>query len=774
MFATCNNLSRVFNRIRSRIPIIYLRFNSSEIKGLFNKMNRTNNKIMSVSSQVRLSILGNGANANPVAIAVSNDRETFLINCGEGVQRLLFEHKIKIGKIKHVLFSNVKHEAFSGFFGFMLTIAPRSLTSEPNIHNLNVYTHSKMLSVAEIYKDFLYNAKNVNLNYHFVDKPNNGEDAGESNSVQLLDDSDFNLKSVIIRKSNALFADDISVAYVFVTKNKPGQLLLEKCKKFKVPPGPLFAQLKSGQEIQIEDRIVSPNDVLGPPEIGPAFIVLDCPTIDHIESLIQNGTFTSHLDDKSLDLVIHITPTKVFNDERYQLWLKNFDNNTKHILLNRDNQGELCLLSSSIFQIKLGRINQDVFKLLNEIQLNNFQIMAEQNVIQNCPTLLTYNIRPLKERGITFNQDFCELNSTNIIQSTEENLEFVEQLKKYQELVDNKNDESLLNGNTTNFQPNVLFLGTGSATPGKLRNTSSILVNLEQNKSMFFDCGEATFLQLNRYYGREMCQNVLKTLKAIFISHIHADHHFGLVRIIKERAKLFPKEPLFLIAPTKINEFLRKYSNILENLQTLYTFIPCNELKYQKELNNEMINLKREALDSLSLNDLVTVEVPHCYDSYGIVITTRENEKIAYSGDSTYSNAFDDAGKDCLLLIHEATMNDDLREEAELKRHSTISDAIQVGLNCNARFTMLTHFSQRYAKIAPVALVENPSLATYIENNVGFAFDFMNVDLRQLWKATRMKSVLETLFADEIHEMQSIQMKNALKRKLIDDVLNNV
>ena len=46
-----------------------------------------------LSARVQLCIVGNGANANPAAVAVITDRETLLFNCGEGVQRLLTEHK---------------------------------------------------------------------------------------------------------------------------------------------------------------------------------------------------------------------------------------------------------------------------------------------------------------------------------------------------------------------------------------------------------------------------------------------------------------------------------------------------------------------------------------------------------------------------------------------------------------------------------------------------------------------------------------------------------
>lgn len=76
-------------------------------------------------------------------------------------------------------------------------------------------------------------------------------------------------------------------------------------------------------------------------------------------------------------------------------------------------------------------------------------------------------------------------------------------------------------------------------------------------------------------------------------------------------------------------------------------------------------------------------------------------------------------GMDSNLLIHEATMEDELLHEAVAKKHSTTSQAIDIGLKMRAKFIFLTHFSQRYAKL--------PRFDGNIAENVGIAFDNMQV-----------------------------------------------
>lgn len=67
-------------------------------------------------------------------------------------------------------------------------------------------------------------------------------------------------------------------------------------------------------------------------------------------------------------------------------------------------------------------------------------------------------------------------------------------------------------------------------------------------------------------------------------------------------------------------------------------------------------------------------------------------------------------------------MEDELADEARTKMHSTTSQAINIGKKMNAKYTVLTHFSQRYARL--------PRLNSHIlndNNSVGIAFDNMQV-----------------------------------------------
>lgn len=64
-------------------------------------------------------------------------------------------------------------------------------------------------------------------------------------------------------------------------------------------------------------------------------------------------------------------------------------------------------------------------------------------------------------------------------------------------------------------------------------SVSATLLRVPGVGSILFDCGEGTLGQLSRLYGPEELPEVLKDIKCIYISHLHADHHLGVAAVLK-------------------------------------------------------------------------------------------------------------------------------------------------------------------------------------------------------------------------------------------------
>lgn len=239
---------------------------------------------------------------------------------------------------------------------------------------------------------------------------------------------------------------------------------------------------------------------------------------------------------------------------------------------------------------------------------------------------------------------------------------------------------------------------------------------------MFFDCGEGSYAQIYRLYGPEETDNILKKTKAIFISHLHADHHIGLIEILKRRRPL-NSAPILLCAPQQIYPWLFYYDLHIERISDTYDLIP----------NAELVRNQRNAMrfKEIGLNNIQTCFVRHCPYAFAVSVEMCNNTvsaifnqpkiKITYSGDTIPCRNLVELGKNSTVLIHEATMEDDMEQEARYKMHSTVSQAIEQGEDMNAKYTILTHFSQRYAKI--------PRMDEDVDDNVAIAFDNMEVSL---------------------------------------------
>ncbi|PHT46901.1 hypothetical protein CQW23_16059 [Capsicum baccatum] len=335
----------------------------------------------------------------------------------------------------------------------------------------------------------------------------------------------------------------------------------------------------------------------------------------------------------------------------------------------------------------------------------------------------------------------------------------------------------------------IVFLGTGSSVPSKYRNVSSIHVNLFSKGGLLLDCGEGTLAQLKRRYGIIGADGAVRNLKCIWISHIHADHHAGVARILALRRDLLKgvaHDPILVIGPKQVGEFLMEYIK-LEDLDML--FLDCKSTTVAAWDNMEADSMYVESRDHTLLTSLsedgplqhcskkmklstpvdditllkcfrkvlseaglvrfISFPVVHCPDTeaFGVILESAERMnhdkvvpgwKVVYSGDTRPCSQVIEASLGATILIHEATFEDGLVEEAIARNHSTIKEAIEVGDSAGAYRVILTHFIQRYPKV--------PALDEVSMQTTCIAFDLMSVNLADLPVLPKVLPYLKLLF----------------------------
>eukprot|EP00578_Thalassiosira_sp_NH16_P017986 CAMPEP_0181106776 /NCGR_PEP_ID=MMETSP1071-20121207/16708_1 /TAXON_ID=35127 /ORGANISM="Thalassiosira sp., Strain NH16" /LENGTH=687 /DNA_ID=CAMNT_0023190197 /DNA_START=1404 /DNA_END=3468 /DNA_ORIENTATION=- len=352
-------------------------------------------------------------------------------------------------------------------------------------------------------------------------------------------------------------------------------------------------------------------------------------------------------------------------------------------------------------------------------------------------------------------------------------LEAAAKILVLEEEKDTKNDDTQKN-EASHASPAstgcFIFTGTGSAIPCKHRNVTGMYLRMNNGNGMLLDCGEGTLGQLIRSwrssYNRdiikesesEYIRSCVKNIKAAWISHPHADHHLGLIRFLSERNSILLQsgslqdgqdDRIVLMASPNIFRFLDEYSKVDPSVYGGYIPVDCRDTlpDVQEPLGEGSILHQK-----LGLTRCISVPVSHCYHSFAVVLDGTSFGRLVYSGDCRPSDRLVEVGQGADLLIREATFENGMEEEAVLKMHSTVSEALSVSKRMSAKACILTHFSQRYPRIPPLRKEDSQ-----LSFPVAFAFDFMKVTPDNIVTASRLTSAMRMLYPEDVDEGDSAE-----------------
>ncbi|KAL3877374.1 hypothetical protein ACJMK2_035092 [Sinanodonta woodiana] len=751
-----------------------------------------------VPSVVDIQIIGNGGPGNPKSFMIITDHSSYLFNCGEGTQRIATELRIKLAPVENIFITSKNWENTGGLLGMCLTLESINVPlvkihGPPDVDNIikmaKTFAESNVVKI-EVrdteegqYQDHAFKIEYVHLKKSASSKDishklgatlttieNNKISTADASIVQghskrLIDSqilasneegNTSNENDSRKRQKLASIDSEVAVAYIIHPFPKPRSVDLEKCVELGIPAGPMIGELTRGNSVTVDDKVINPEEILFPQEKCRPIIVLDCPDMNYLDSVLTSEQFlrlstqTNEADDKdeTPELIIHMSPAHVFLSPQYQQFMKRFEGKTEHLILN-ETMPEISSAGIYRYQCFLSLLHPAIFPILPF--MNEFpKIEKGEGSVKSTMTGLRYRYRHkqfvwdqcIEVDREAFFQEALEMPNVNVE---------LEKLKSiFMDDYTNKGEK----------YPETVFLGTGSSVPSKTRNVSGILLNISDDTSMLLDCGEGTMGQFYHFYGNKTDEMLCK-IKVAFISHLHSDHHLGLFTIINSRLKAFersgkPYTKLIVIAPIQLYRWLGFYSSYVTDILSYINMIPLQQIvpKYL-ETSRDQYDM---VVNTLNMKTIEPVEVKHCKNAFGITLTYSSGWKIVYSGDTMPCEKLVTAGMNCDLLIHEATMADELIEEAKAKTHSTTSQALDIGRQMQAKFILLNHFSQRYAKI--------PMIDDKFSENVGISFDNMRVSLSELRAIPMLYPALQTIFSEHVEEMTERVQKRQIKKKL--------
>ena len=160
-----------------------------------------------------------------------------------------------------------------------------------------------------------------------------------------------------------------------------------------------------------------------------------------------------------------------------------------------------------------------------------------------------------------------------------------------------------------------VFLGTSSAIPQKYRNVSGILLRFKdtttRSKNMLLDTGEGTFGQIVRLCGGvDAARREIANLECIWISHLHADHHLGLVRLLNH---FEGKNPVLVIGPAALQNWLDVVAQVHPEIKERYVFVDAVSMRAK---NFKRTNCKHLEYAKSRLRDVRGVGVLECWREF--------------------------------------------------------------------------------------------------------------------------------------------------------------
>ena len=278
----------------------------------------------------------------------------------------------------------------------------------------------------------------------------------------------------------------------------------------------------------------------------------------------------------------------------------------------------------------------------------------------------------------------------------------------------------------------VVPLGTSSAVPTRTRHLPSTALVIG-GRTFMFDCGEGTQQRM-----------VLAGLKqsrvtAVFITHVHGDHYFGLLGLLSSMSLARRSAPLTLVAP----EELIRIMDLIPGVRTDELTFPVHHValrvgqSYARVYEANDFVVEARALDhrvhtvgyraqervkpGLDVDRARALGITDYRDYQAlkngqsvlgangkevapdmVLKPLPEPRTFAYVTDTRPCEAGELLGRNATLMIHEATFMEDLAERADESGHSTAAQAADVAKRARAQRLLLTHFSSRYNDTAPL------------------------------------------------------------------------
>ncbi|MEX1322665.1 MAG: ribonuclease Z [Synechococcaceae cyanobacterium] len=196
-----------------------------------------------------------GRNVSAVALRLPQRAELWLFDCGEGTQHQFLRSDLRVSQLRRVFVTHMHGDHVFGLPGLLA-----SLGLAGTCPGIDLYGPDRL-------RDFLEGALHTSstrisypLRHHRVRQ-------GAASGTPLLELEDISVRCAPLTHRVPAFA------YRVDQKPRAGRFDVARARQLGIPPGPIYARLKQGASITLEDgRIINGASLCGPERPGASIV----------------------------------------------------------------------------------------------------------------------------------------------------------------------------------------------------------------------------------------------------------------------------------------------------------------------------------------------------------------------------------------------------------------------------------------------------------------------------------------------------------------------
>ena len=217
-------------------------------------------------------------NVSAVALRLPQRSELWLFDCGEGTQHQFLRSDLRVSQLSRVFVTHMHGDHIFGLPGLLA-----SLGLAGSCDGIDLYGPDPLRD----YLEGVMRTSSMRISYPL--RTHRVKEAASSGAV-LLDDDDISVRCTLLTHRVPAYA------YRVDQKPRAGRFDVAQAQALGIPPGPIYAELKAGREVVLEDgRIINGASLCGPER--PGCSVMYCTDTVFCDAAVELAT--------GADLLIH-------------------------------------------------------------------------------------------------------------------------------------------------------------------------------------------------------------------------------------------------------------------------------------------------------------------------------------------------------------------------------------------------------------------------------------------------------------------------------------